>query len=211
MGVIWIIIKGFRFGMLLQIAVGPICVFIFNEAVEKGMRNALVGVLAVVIIDALYIMLSIWGISALVEKNKKLLKYFGAVILIFFGCKTIIDSFDTGVIPIVNSDDISYLKIFITATTLTASNPLTIIFWSGVFSSKVIEEGFSRKDELKFGCGAILATLVFLTFITIFGQFTQSFLAVQYIAILNRIVGILLIYFGVRLFKTKVDKKQSSE
>ncbi len=167
--------------------------------------------LAVVFIDALYILLSIWGISTLIEKNKKLLKYFGAIILIIFGLKTIIDSFNMDLTFSGISPDISYLKTFITAIMLTASNPLTIIFWSGVFSSKVIEEGFSRKDELKFGCGAVLATLVFLTSITLIGQFTQSFLSVQYIAILNKIVGLLLIYFGIRLLRTNIDQKQSSE
>jgi len=57
-----VIFKGLKFGMILQIAVGPICVFIFNIAATAGFIRAQFGVLAVVIIDALSLLsgLIIW-------------------------------------------------------------------------------------------------------------------------------------------------------
>jgi threonine/homoserine/homoserine lactone efflux protein len=195
--------KGFRFGMLLQIAVGPICIFIFNEAVQKGMFNALGGVFGVVLIDAIFITLSIVGVATVVEKKEKVLKYFGSFILICFGIKTIVSAISMNEISVINTNSVSVSKTFLTSVFLTASNPLTIIFWSGVFSTKIIEEKMSKDDEVKFGIGAVFATLVFLSFIVVIGQFTKEFLNIKYIIVLNIIVGILLIYFGIRILVKK--------
>lgn len=74
------LIKGFKFGMLLQIAIGPVCIFIFQTACKYGFFMGERGVLAVALIDALYIFAAIWGVGSLIEKNEKAknyLKFFG--------------------------------------------------------------------------------------------------------------------------------------
>lgn len=43
------IIKGFRFGLLLQLAIGPVCLFIIKTAAESGVLTAEAGVMAVMI------------------------------------------------------------------------------------------------------------------------------------------------------------------
>lgn len=197
------IFKGFKFGMLLQIAIGPICIFVFNEAVEKGLVNGLFGVLAVVIVDGIYIALSIVGISAIVKRHEKILKYFGAFVLIVFGIVTIISAINHQEVVIGVDQEVNYLKTFLTAFFLTGSNPLTIIFWSGVFSTKILNGKFKQSDAIFFGVGAVLATLFFLSMIASVGQFTMNFLNAQTISALNVLVGLLLLYFGVKLVLKK--------
>ena len=204
------ILKGFKFGMLLQIAVGPICIYIFNEAVMKGILNAMVGVFGVAIVDAIYISLSLIGITALVQKHEKILKYFGALVLCVFGIKTILGAFGESEISIVISSEVNYYKTFLSALALTASNPLTIVFWSGVFSTKIVEEKSCRTDEIKFGLGAVIATVFFLSFIAVVGQFTKSFFSVKFISGLNVLVGSLLLYFGVKLIMKVLKKNKRS-
>ncbi|MBP1745267.1 MAG: hypothetical protein H6Q58_2245, partial [Firmicutes bacterium] len=78
------VFKGFRFGMLLQVAVGPVCLFIFQTAASSGFASAEMGVLGVAIVDALFISAAILGIGALISrypKAEKFLKYFGAAVL----------------------------------------------------------------------------------------------------------------------------------
>ncbi len=201
--------KGFKFGMLLQIAVGPVCIYIFNESVRKGVLSAFVGVIAVVLIDALFIGLSIVGISAIVKKKEKLLKIFGSLVLIIFGIRMIVSALQITEFNNINLIEINYLKTFITVLFLTASNPLTIIFWSGVFSTKIIEEKFNRNDEIMFGIGAVFSTFLFLNFIVVLGQFTKNFLSLKYIMYLNILVGLVLIYFGLKLvLKPLVNKSK---
>lgn len=200
------IFKGFKFGLLLQLAVGPICLYIFNTAIVSGFINAIAGVIGVVIIDGIFIALSIIGITSLVKNNEQILKIFGTLILVLFGINTIYNAIfiNKDVRNVIVSK--TYLDIFIKAIILTGANPLTIVFWSGVFSSKIIEENFSRTDEILFGIGAVLSTFICLTVVSIMGQFTSQFINENIIRILNIMVGMMLIYFGFRLLLNKNSK-----
>lgn len=39
------IIKGFRFGMILQFAIGPMCIFIFQTGIAHGFWRAVCAIL----------------------------------------------------------------------------------------------------------------------------------------------------------------------
>ncbi|MGL5573268.1 MAG: LysE family transporter, partial [Cetobacterium sp.] len=94
--------------------------------------------------------------------------------------------------------DSSSSSPFIKAFLLTGANPMTILFWIGVFTTRTNEENFTKKSTLLFALGALLATLIFLTLIVFLGSITNSFLSQQVLALLNSGVGLILIYFGVK-------------
>lgn len=201
------ILKGLRFGMLLQIAVGPVCLFIFQTAVTSGVFVALTGVVGIAIIDALYILAAIYGIGALLnryEKAKRIIKYLGALVLIIFGLSNLLGIFGVSMLPSLNflstqSTESVFFKVLI----LTLSNPLTMLFWVGVFSTKVSEEDMDLKDMYFFGFGAVMSTIIFLTIISVVGNFVNNFLDPFLLSLLNCIVGLVLIGFGV---KTAIKK-----
>ena len=194
----------------MQIAVGPVCVFIFNIATSSGFWNAETGVLSVVLIDALYILLAIFGIASFIEKEnvRKILKYFGSLTLFLFGLNIGIAALSLKFLPSISmfSNPSNAGRAFISGTVLTASNPLTIVFWSGVFSAKVAAENMNKKDLYLFGAGAILSTLIFLTLISFLGSITNKFLPMIVINILNGIVGAVLILFSVEMFIKKIRR-----
>ncbi|GAA0124975.1 LysE family transporter [Clostridium sp. CTA-19] len=200
-------LKGLKFGMLLQLAIGPVCIFILQMASLKGFYVAETGVLGVTIVDGLYIFAAILGIASIIEKRKVKvgLKIFGAIILIIFGLSTVLGQFGINFIPSLSLQGAGNSNsVFLKSIILTASNPLTIVFWAGVFSTKIIEENMKRKDIYIFGIGALMATLSFLTLVAVLGTFTKVFLPAYVIQILNIIVGVLLIYFGVKMALKKV-------
>jgi threonine/homoserine/homoserine lactone efflux protein len=82
-----VLFDGFLFGMILQLAVGPICLMVFKTSGLLGLKQGLVFVAAVALIAALYIFLAGIGIASILENNilQKKLKYFGGIILILFG------------------------------------------------------------------------------------------------------------------------------
>ncbi|MBE0601599.1 MAG: LysE family transporter, partial [Firmicutes bacterium] len=59
------IVKGLRFGMALQLAVGPLCFLTFQTAAERGFAAGLLVALAVTLADALFVALSGLGAAAL--------------------------------------------------------------------------------------------------------------------------------------------------
>lgn len=200
------IIKGFRFGMLLQLAVGPMCLMVFNTSASEGLFAGLLLVMAITLIDGLYIALSGVGVAALLnnERVKLVIKLFGCIVLVLFGLSTITGAFGKEILPslaLFHADGVR--NIFLKGLLMTASNPLTIIFWSGVFSSQVIQHGLKKQQLIWFGFGCVLSTLSFLSLVAVLGKVISGFLPPGIITGMNVVVGGLLIAFGIRLVLSK--------
>lgn len=199
------ILKGFKFGMLLQLAIGPMCLMVFHTSAAHGLFMGLSLVLAITLIDLTYIVLSGLGVAAVINRNKVkfAIKIFGSMVLILFGVNTIAGAFDFTLLPnITLLSDVSGKNIFLRGLLLTASNPFTIIFWSDVFSTQVIENNYNKMQLFYFGMGCILSTLFFLSLIAILGTLSNGLLTDKIIQILNVCIGSMLIYYGIRmLFK----------
>jgi threonine/homoserine/homoserine lactone efflux protein len=76
-------IKGFKFGMVLQFAVGPVCLFLFQTSVAHGLGPAMKGVIGVSLVDALYIAAAILGLGALLRARPRLqssIQIFGGIV-----------------------------------------------------------------------------------------------------------------------------------
>lgn len=200
------IFKGFKFGMLLQLAVGPMCLLVFNTSAANGFSVGMSLVLAITLIDFLFIALSSVGIGALLNKPniRKIVKLFGAVVLVLFGVNMIAGALNFSILPNIKLfSEVNSRSIFIQGLLLTASNPLTIIFWSGVFSTQVIENGFNKKQLRLFGVGCVLSTIIFLTVIAVLATLISGFISASIIKLLNICAGLIIIYFGIRLILKK--------
>ena len=200
------IFKGFRFGMLLQFAIGPMCIMVFNTATTYGFLNGLFLVLAITLVDGLYITLSGLGVAIIInkEKVKRVFKWLGFIVLLLFGLNTIVQGISSTIIPDISFNaDTTNQSVFMQGLLLTASNPLTIIFWSGVFSAQVAENHLSKKQLILFSFGCILSTIIFLTAVALCGSLLKGFLPSILIQGLNILVGVILIVLGFRLLLKK--------
>lgn len=207
------ILKGFKFGMLLQLAVGPMCLLVFNTSAKYGFLVGMSLVLAITLIDLLFITLSGMGIGVILEKEniKTVIKFFGAAVLIVFGANMIANAFQLNILPNIQLfSKVNEKSIFLQGLFLTASNPLTIIFWSGVFSTQVIENNYNKKQLCYFGLGCVLSTVCFLTFVSMLGIVISGFLSPSIMQMLNICVGCIVIYFGVRLIYKHVTISKES-
>jgi threonine/homoserine/homoserine lactone efflux protein len=205
------IFEGFKFGMILQFAVGPVCLYVFKISLERGLLNSILVVLAAALIDAFYIICAISGVSTFLKSGRaiKILTYSGFSILLIFGLNIIfyeISGFN--LIPVLNI--FKFLKFdnpFLCGIILTLSSPLTIVFWFGVFSTEILESGNDKKEVVFFGAGCFLATLIFLSIVSITGAAFKIFLPVFVIKILNITVGLIIIYFGIKLLFGLKDER----
>lgn len=195
------VFEGFKFGMLLQIAIGPVCMYIFSLGTTERFLIAESGVLGVVLADGIYIVLAILGISSFIKKEslQKKFNILGALIVIVFGIELFLSYFSMSILPNFNIfKGMSSASPFFKAFLLTAANPMTILFWIGVFSTKLNSGEMSRKNSSSFALGALFATLFFLTLIAFLGSVTTEFLSKNLMSILNSLVGAILIYFGIK-------------
>lgn len=193
-------LEGLKFGMLLQFAVGPMCLMVFNTAQNTGFLVALSLVIAIALVDAFYILLASLGASKLLgnKKVEKIVKIIGSLVLILFGLNIILNVFGINIIPGLNLKPNSS-SAFIQGIILTLSNPITIVFWGSVLTTKIIEEKFEKKELAVFSVGLVSATLIFLTIVAVLGMILSNFIPDIISKILNIVVGLLIIGFGIKL------------
>jgi len=165
------------------------------------------GILAVTIVDYIYIVLSLIGIGKLLQEDK-IKKIFGiasSIILILFGLMILYK----GLVFINNAEHVKNIawtpvNSFTSCFLLTVSSPLTIVFWTSVFSAKAIEKNYKKKQLVIFGIGTGLSTFLFLSFSMMILSLLKSTIPNLIVQILNCIVGFVLIYYGItRTMKNK--------
>lgn len=197
-------LEGLKFGLLLQFAVGPMCLMVFNTAQNAGFLAALSLVLAIALVDAFYILLASLGASELLGKEKveKIVKITGAIVLMIFGLNIVLNVFDINIIPGLNLNPNSK-NAFIQGLILTLSNPITIVFWGCVLTTKIVEEKFKKKELNVFSIGLVSATLLFLTMVAVLGMILSNFIPNVISKILNIAVGLIIIIFGIKLLVKK--------
>jgi len=200
------LLNGMLTGLFLQLALGPVFFYIFGITVDSNYTNSLSAILAVTIVDYMYIILSLIGIGQLLQKGriKKTFGIISSIILILFGVMILYKGLayigDAGHISSVAWTPVnSFTSCFI----LTVSSPLTIVFWSSVFSAKAIEKNYQKKDLIIFGVGTGLSTFLFLSVSMMILSLLKSTIPGWVVQVLNCTVGLVLIYYGItRIIKT---------
>lgn len=194
--------KGLKFGMLLQLAVGPMCLMVFNTSATQGALYGLCLVAAIAFVDALYIALSCAGVAAVLHRAriKTAVQLLGAFVLMLFGANLAAGALGFPLLPqVALFSQVTGQGLFIQGVLLTASNPLTILFWGGVLSAQVAENGWDKRELIFFALGCVLATLLFLTAVALLAGIFGRFLPRMAIRMLNVSVGALLIFFGAKI------------
>src|SRR3989338_1028572 len=195
--------NGLATGLVLQLAVGPVFFFITNLTLQGTIFNGLAGVLAVTIVDYFYITLAILGVGKLLE-NKKVKKIFGiasSIVLVVFGL-IIIKDITGGASSTTSIASMTLISSFVSVFLLTISSPMTIVFFTSLFTAKALEYNYQKKELIIFGLGTGFATLLFMGLSTIIFSLIKGSIPVLLIQILNLAVGCLLIgYGGIRLVK----------
>ncbi|OGG69826.1 hypothetical protein A3F27_00810 [Candidatus Kaiserbacteria bacterium RIFCSPHIGHO2_12_FULL_53_13] len=196
--------NGLATGLVLQLAVGPVFFFITNLTLQGTIFNGLAGVLAVTIVDYFYITLAILGVGKLLE-NKKVKKIFGiasSIVLVVFGL-IIIKDITGGASSTTSIASMTLISSFVSVFLLTISSPMTIVFFTSLFTAKALEYNYQKKELIIFGLGTGFATLLFMGLSTIIFSLIKGSIPVLLIQILNLAVGCLLIgYGGIRLVKS---------
>ncbi len=194
------IIKGFTFGMLLSFLVGPIFFILIETSLKRGIKPALALDFGVLISDILYILLAYNFSSFLMslKKHENLLSGCGGVIFMIFGLVSMIkvkkgNATDDDTIKYGKAD---YVRFFMKGFLLNMFNPAVIFYWLGLF---LIGDrfGFSGFEVTVFFT-SILVSFFTIDLIKIIGAGQlKTFMTDARLLIVNRVIGLILLGFGV--------------
>ena len=129
-----IFLKGLILGLLISVPVGPIGVLCIKRTLEKGRISGLVSGLGAATADGLYGAVAAFGlvlISNFLINQRLALGLVGGCLLIYIGLKSFYRN--PSDIRIVNSENKTLLKDYLSTFFLTVINPSTIIFFTAFF------------------------------------------------------------------------------
>jgi GrpB-like predicted nucleotidyltransferase (UPF0157 family)/threonine/homoserine/homoserine lactone efflux protein len=205
--------NGLLTGLALQLAIGPVLFYIINLTLQKTTLDGLVAVIGVTLADYVYITLAILGIGELLkkEKIKKIFGIISSIVLILFGVFIIKNILDVNISSSVDVNSISLFSSFISTFILTISSPLTIVLFTSLFASKVIEYNYTKRELFIFGISTGLATFIFMGCSVILFSLVKGSIPIILIQIMNLVVGVLLIGYGIlRLIKILSEKNKKN-
>jgi threonine/homoserine/homoserine lactone efflux protein len=199
---------GLLFGLMLQLAIGPVFFAVLHKAVREGFWDSFKMVIGVALTDAFYITLSFTGVGRLLQIPvlRTVIYHTGAGVLIFFGCLYLLNAGknkltaagggeavqDKTGMKAVSSQSFRY------GVKLTLTNPLTIVFWSGTFGALIASRRLQGYGSvLSYSSGCVAATLIFLTCTAWVGKHLMTRLHEKILTGFDYGVGLFLIVFGV--------------
>jgi len=199
-----IVRNGLLTGLFLQLAIGPVFFFIVNLVLQRTIFDGFVAVFAVTIVDYLYIILAIIGVGNLLEK-KKFKRIFGivsSVVLIVFGLIIINGIISNGLNSNIEISSTSLVSSFLSVFFITISSPMTIVFFTGIFTAKAVEYNYTKKELYIFGLSVGSATFIFMSMSVLVFFFLSGVIPILIIKVLNLFVGLVLIGYGtIRVFR----------
>lgn len=190
-------LNGLVFGILVSIPMGPIGVVCVQRTLQKGRLSGFISGLGAAIADTFFATIAGFGIGFFVSffnKNHFILMIFGGVLLIVLGAKL----FFSKTIKQLRAKKTSttYLGDFVSVFLLTLTNPITIIFFGGVFaSSGILEQGLYNISFVTLG---IFAGALFWWFLlTTLVNFFRDRFRLRILFWINKGAGIMIMFFGI--------------
>jgi threonine/homoserine/homoserine lactone efflux protein len=196
---------GFLFGLMLQLAIGPVFFAVLHKAVREGFWESFKMVIGVALTDAFYITVSFTGVGRLLQVPvlRTVIHHAGAGVLMFFGCLYLKNAGKNqlpageAAVQVKPALKRGAFRSFGYGVQLTLTNPLTVVFWSGTFGALIASRRLPEYGSiLAYSAGCIAATLFFLTLAAWVGKQLMTRLNERILQGFDYGVGLFLIVFG---------------
>lgn len=186
-------------GLSFAAPIGPINAAQLDKGIKNGFFHAWLVGLGAMTADAIYMAAVYLGVVHFLEIPfmKAFLWCFGFFILIYTGVETLLSA--GKVISNVRSKNESKIKSYMSGFLMSLSNPLTILFWLGIYGSILAKTAAEYdKTHVFLYSGAIFTGLLLwdITMAAVASSF-RRFLTGKILALISILSGISLIGFGI--------------
>ncbi len=198
------LLEGVGAGILLAFLIGPSFFALIQTSIYRGFNSGLQLALGIVLSDITLIGLSYLGALQILsnDKNKYVVGIAGGIVLIIFGVITFLRKYkipSSSKIEIrVKTDKI--FKYILKGYFINILNPFLIIFWLAVITGITAKYDINSKETVIFFVGVIVTVFLTDAFKCFIAHKIKKYLNLKVIILINRVVGILLIVFGIFMF-----------
>ncbi|MDM5330504.1 LysE family transporter [Neobacillus sp. CF12] len=186
-------------GLSLAAPIGPINAAQIDKGIRHGfMHSWLIGVGAVVA-DGVYMMVVYFGVVHFLETPfmKTFLWSFGCFVLIYTGIETMLSANKHKIGE--KAKDEPLIKSFFSGFFMSISNPLTILFWLGIYGSVLAKTAatYETSQLILYSSAIFIGLLIWdFTMASIASNF-RKYLTSQLLVGISLLSGVSLIGFGV--------------
>lgn len=190
--------QGFALGLLLAIQVGPIALLCLDRSLHGGFRRGFAVALGASLADATYALIALFSLAALgvwAQLVALPVQIGGGLLLLWLAWGAWRSRTKLRTAADVAAET-SFLGEVLTIMALTLSNPLTILYFGGLFSSLGgMEAGLS--DRLALAAGLVSSTFGSLLAIVLAAGWLRPRLSPPRLALLNALAALGLTGFGL--------------
>ncbi|HEK9099543.1 LysE family transporter [Bacillus pfraonensis] len=186
-------------GLSLSAPIGPINAAQLEKGIRSGFLHAWILGIGALIADIMYMALIYLGVIHFLEKDiiKLFLWSFGAFVLIYTGIESLKSANQISIRSTENDDSIT--KSFFSGFFMSLSNPLTILFWLGIFGSILAKaaSSYNKEQLLLYSFGIILGIFIWDITMASTSSIFRRILNVRMLSLITVISGISLIMYGL--------------
>ncbi len=196
------ILQGMLVGAILVVMIGPVFFSLIQTGMNQGVRFGWAMATGVIVSDTIYVLITYLGISRLLNSPniEMWLSLGGSIILFVFGLKMVIKpNVITENIPGESSRSTKIFKKFVSGFLLNGINPFVMVFWITVASAVSANFNYTGSQSFRFYFTILCMVYVSDLLKVYTAKKLRNIITLRYIALFNRIAGILLIIFGIRL------------
>ncbi len=191
-------IKGFVIGFSIAAPVGPIGILCIQRTLADGNVQGLVTGLGAATADAIYGLIAAFGltfISNFLVDQSIWFRFFGGFFLCYLGIRAISRKTSTQSVSMANRTSLS---AYGTTFFLTLANPMTILFFAGVFAGLgIVSKSIHYAEASLMVIGVFSGSAVWWVFLSGATGIFRNKINESKLALVNKISGVVILAFGL--------------
>jgi threonine/homoserine/homoserine lactone efflux protein len=196
-----VIVNGILFGLLLAVMLGPVFFALIQNSIVKGLRPGIYMALGITIADICYIFLMYFSVRLFRNNDtvSVLLGAIGGAIILVTGILSLLKKVHK------EEEEIKAIKKgfarqFIKGFALNGINPFVLLYWLGVMTMVTVNYKYDGAEMIAFFIALISTLLITDVSKVVLAHKLRAWITPKRINWMNKIVGVALILFSLRLF-----------
>ena len=191
-------IKGFVIGFSIAAPVGPIGILCIQRTLSGGNIQGLAIGLGAATADALYGFIAAFGltfISNFLVDQSIWFRIIGGLFLCYLGIRAFLRKYQERTVPVANS---TILSAYGTTFFLTLTNPMTILFFAGIFAGLgIVSESIHYASAGLMVIGVFSGSGAWWLLLSGATGIFRSKISEGILALMNKISGFIILVFGI--------------
>ncbi|WP_144510136.1 LysE family transporter [Bacillus sp. FJAT-22090] len=187
-------------GISLAAPVGPVNAAQLDVGIKNGFFHALIFGIGALTADIIYMIMVYFGVGQYMDSPyiKIFLWSFGCFVLTYTGIENLL-SLNKIKLDMKFGKRIRLRQALISGFLISLLNPLTILFWLGIYGSVLAATSNSSQENqlIIFSLSIVFGIILWDTFMAFLSKSARKFLSAKFLIIISLISSLCMIVFGI--------------